>query len=60
MALGASRLGVLQSILAKGMLLVRLGLGIGLVTETALGPLFSRFLYKVAPTGGFDLSSAER
>lgn len=50
MALGASPGSVLRSILAKGMLLVALGLGIGLVIENALAPLFHSFLYKVTPT----------
>jgi predicted permease len=49
MALGSSRGAVLGLILAKGMLLVGLGLGIGLATETALAPFFHRFLYKVTP-----------
>jgi ABC-type antimicrobial peptide transport system permease subunit len=50
MALGSSRRGVLGLILRKGMLLVGPGLGIGLVAETAIAPLFYRFLYQVTPT----------
>jgi putative ABC transport system permease protein len=50
MALGSSRGRVVGLFLTKGMLLVGLGLDIGLVTETALAPLFHRFLYKVTPT----------
>jgi predicted permease len=50
MALGSSRGRVLGLFLTKGMFLVGLGLGIGLVTETALVPLLHRFLYKVTPT----------
>jgi ABC-type antimicrobial peptide transport system permease subunit len=50
MALGSSRGRVLGLFLRKGMLLVGLGLGLGLVTETALAPTLPRFLYKVTPT----------
>jgi putative ABC transport system permease protein len=50
MALGSSRGRVLGLFLTKGMLLVGLGLGIGLLTETALAPVLHRFLYKVTPT----------
>jgi ABC-type antimicrobial peptide transport system permease subunit len=50
MALGSSRGRVFGLFLTKGMLLVGLGLGIGLLTETALAPVLHRFLYKVTPT----------
>jgi putative ABC transport system permease protein len=49
MALGSSRSGVLDLILTKGMLLVGLGLALGLIAESALAPLFHRFLYQVSP-----------
>jgi ABC-type antimicrobial peptide transport system permease subunit len=48
--LGASPRRVLSLILGKGMMLVGLGLGIGVLTETALAPLYRRLLYRVTPT----------
>ena len=57
-ALGASRQRVLAFILKKGMILVILGLIVGLVLESALGPVFRGFLYQVAPTDPIVLLSA--
>jgi len=50
LALGASPRRVLSLILGKGMMLVGLGLGTGVLTETALAPLYRSLLYRVAPT----------
>jgi predicted permease len=50
LALGASPRRVLSLILGKGMMLVGLGLGLGVLIETALAPLYRSLLYRVTPT----------
>jgi putative ABC transport system permease protein len=57
-ALGASRQRVLGFILKQGMTLVALGIMVGLLLESALGPVFRRFLYQVSPADPTVLLSA--
>ncbi|MBV9878542.1 MAG: ABC transporter permease [Verrucomicrobia bacterium] len=57
-ALGASRQHVLGFILKEGMILVALGLLLGLLLESVLGPVFRGFLYQVTPADPAVLLSA--
>jgi predicted permease len=57
-ALGASRQHVLGFILKEGMILVALGLLLGLLLESVLGPVFRGFLYQVTPADPTVLLSA--
>jgi putative ABC transport system permease protein len=53
MALGATRLSVVQLVLRQGSLLVGAGLAVGLALALATGRLVSSFLYQVKPFDAF-------
>jgi predicted permease len=58
MALGASRISVLRLMLAQGMSLVLVGIGIGFAASLATGRVLSRMLYGVSGTDPLSIGAA--